>query len=45
MQIVALAEMQLWLAHDLAQAMPRSWEQYLPEAERETASPSTLQPA
>ncbi len=43
MQIVALAYMQLWLARDLAEALPRPWERYLPDAERETASPSTVQ--
>jgi len=43
MQIVALTMMQLWLARDLAEAMPRPWERYLPEAKRETASPSTVQ--
>ncbi len=42
-QIVALAYMQLWLARDLAEALPRPWERYLPEADRETASPSTVQ--
>lgn len=42
-QIVALAYMQLWLARDLAEALPRPWERYLPEAKRETASPSTVQ--
>jgi len=43
MQIVALVYMQLWLARDLAEALPRPWERYLPEAKRETASPSTVQ--
>ena len=43
MQIVALAYMQLWLARDLAEALPRPWERYLPEAKSETASPSTVQ--
>jgi len=43
MQIVALTMMQLWLARDLAEAMPRPWERYLPEAKRETASPSIVQ--
>ena len=43
MQIMALAYMQLWLARDLAEALPRPWERYLPETERETASPSTVQ--
>jgi len=43
MQIMALAYMQLWLARDLAEALPRPWERYLPEAKRETASSSTVQ--
>ena len=43
MQIVALATVQLWLARDLAELMLRPWERYLPEAERDTASPSTVQ--
>lgn len=43
MQIMALAHMQLWLARDLAESLPRPWERYLPEAKRETASPSTVQ--
>ena len=43
MQIVALVYMQLWLARDLAEALPRPWERYLPEAKREVASPSTVQ--
>jgi len=43
MQIVALAYMQLWLARDLAEPLLRPWERYLPEAKRETASPSTVQ--
>jgi len=43
MQIVALSTVQLWLARDLAELMLRPWERYLPEAERDTASPSTVQ--
>jgi hypothetical protein len=43
MQIVALADGQLWLARDLAQSLPRPWERYLPKAEGKTASPSTVQ--
>ncbi len=43
MQIVALAHVQLWLAHDLAEAMPRPWEQYLPQTERGAASPTMVQ--
>ncbi|MFQ5814841.1 MAG: transposase, partial [Anaerolineae bacterium] len=34
MQIMALAHMQLWLARDLAESLPRPWERYLPEAKR-----------
>jgi len=43
MWIVGLAIVQLWLARDLAESLPRPWEQYLPEAERETPSPSFVQ--
>jgi hypothetical protein len=43
LQIVALAAVQLWLARDLAESLPRSWERYLPQAEGKTASPSTVQ--
>jgi len=43
MQIVALVYMQLWLARDLAEPLLRPWEQYLPEAKRETLSPSFVQ--
>jgi len=44
MQIAALTYTQLWLARDLAEALLRPWERYLPEAKgRETASPSTVQ--
>ena len=43
LQIVALANGQLWLARNLAQSLPRSWERYLPEVEGKTASPSTVQ--
>ena len=43
MQIVALAVVQLWLARDLVRLLPYRWERYLPEAERETASPSFAQ--
>ena len=43
MQIVALAVVQLWLARELVKLLPYPWEQYLPEAKRETASPSFVQ--
>ena len=43
MWIVALAVVQLWLARHLAESLPRPWEQYLPEAKRETPSPSFVQ--
>lgn len=43
LQIAALATVQLWLARHLAESLPRPWERYLPEAERETPSPSTVQ--
>ena len=43
MQMVALAHVQLWLARNLAEAMPRPWERYLPQAERGTASPTMVQ--
>lgn len=43
LQMVALADVQLWLARDLAESLPRPWERYLPETEGQTASPSTVQ--
>ena len=43
MQMVALAHVQLWLARDLAEAMPRPWERYLPQMGRGTASPTMVQ--
>lgn len=43
MYVVALAKVQLWLARDLAESLPRPWEQYLPEVERETPGPSFVQ--
>lgn len=46
-QIVQLAYVQLWLARYLAEAMPRSWERYLPQFQTQTknqeASPSMVQ--
>jgi hypothetical protein len=43
MQLVALATVQLWLARQVVKLLPYSWEQYLPEAHRTTASPSFVQ--
>jgi len=43
MWIVALANTQLWLARNVAESLPRPWEQYLPEAKSKTASPSAVQ--
>jgi hypothetical protein len=43
MQMVALAVVQLWLAREMAEAMPRPWERYLPQAERSIPSPSVVQ--
>lgn len=43
LQMVSLAYTQLWLARDVAQAMPRSWERYLPPRKSQVASPSTVQ--
>jgi hypothetical protein len=43
MYVVALAKVQLWLARDLAESLPRPWERYLPEMERETPGPSLVQ--
>ncbi len=43
MYIVALAKVQLWLARDLAESLPRPWERHLPEMERETPGPSFVQ--
>jgi len=42
-QIVQLAYIQLWLAHLLAEALPRPWERYLPQPEPGHASPATVQ--
>jgi hypothetical protein len=43
MQVVPLSYVQLWLARDLAQAMPRPWERYLKERESPVSSPSMVQ--
>jgi hypothetical protein len=40
---VSLVYMQLWLACEVVEALPRPWEQYLPLPEREVASPSAVQ--
>lgn len=43
LELVSLAQMQLWLARDLAEALPRPWERYLPQPESQVASPSEVQ--
>jgi hypothetical protein len=43
MWIVALANTQLWLARNVAEALPRPWERYLPEADTKTTSSNTVQ--
>lgn len=43
MQIVPLAYTQLWLARELAQAMPYPWERYQPQREGQVLSPSMVQ--
>lgn len=43
LEIVSLAQTQLWLARDLAEALPRPWERYLPQPESQVASPSEVQ--
>jgi hypothetical protein len=40
---VSLAYVQLWLAREVAEALPRPWEQYLPQPEGQVASPSAVQ--
>jgi hypothetical protein len=40
---VSLAYVQLWLAREVAEALPRPWEQYLPQPEGQIASPSAVQ--
>jgi len=42
-QIVQLAYVQLYLARELAEGLPRPWERYLPKSEGAIASPSTVQ--
>lgn len=43
MQIVPLAYTQLWLARELAQAMPYPWERYQPQRESRILAPSVVQ--
>jgi len=40
---VSLVYMQLWLAREIVEALPRPWEQYLPQPEGQVASPSAVQ--
>jgi hypothetical protein len=42
-QLVQLAYVQLYLARELADGLPRPWERYLPKSEETVASPSTVQ--
>lgn len=42
-QMVQLAYLQLWLARDLSQAMPRPWERYLPKPQIKVAAPTAVQ--
>jgi len=43
MQLVPLAYTQLWLARELARAMPYPWERYQPQREDQVLSPSMVQ--
>jgi hypothetical protein len=43
LEFVSLAYVQLWLAREVAAALPRPWEQYLPQPEGQVASPSAVQ--
>jgi DDE superfamily endonuclease len=43
LEFVSLAYVQLWLAREVAEALPRPWEQYLPQSEGPVASPSAAQ--
>jgi len=40
---VSLAYVQLWLTRRVAEALPRPWEQYLPQPEGGVALPSVVQ--
>jgi hypothetical protein len=42
-RLVQLAAVQLWLARDLVEVLPRPWERYLPRRSSTTASPSATQ--
>lgn len=42
-QIVQLAYLQLWLARDLVETLPRPWERYLPSVKDKLGSPSAAQ--
>lgn len=42
-QIAALADVQLFLARELAESLPRPWERYLPQYRTQQASPSMVQ--
>jgi hypothetical protein len=42
---VSLVYVQLWLAREVVEALPRPWEQYLPLPEGQVASPSAVQRA
>jgi hypothetical protein len=43
LEFVSLAYVQLWLAREVAEALPRPWEQYLPQSEGQVTSPSAVQ--
>jgi hypothetical protein len=43
LEFVSLAYVQLWLTRELVEALPRPWEQYLPQPEGQVASPSAVQ--
>lgn len=43
LELVSLAYVQLWLAREVAEALPRPWEQYLPQPQGQVASPSAAQ--
>jgi hypothetical protein len=43
LEFVSLAYVQLWLAREVVEALPRPWEQYLPQPEGLVASPSAVQ--
>jgi hypothetical protein len=43
LQFVSLAYVQLWLARELVEALPRPWEQYLPLSQSQIATPSAVQ--